>query len=165
LKSHLSIKEKYPLWDSFKRVVLDPSMEQLNKETNYFFSYEAKRIGRSIGKVEIRVIDKKNKEEFSVFLSEKIQSFLKEKKADSNIRKRFEMVKYEYEAKENIIYIDYKDEVSKTKIVEYYKSKQLEGEHPLKRFLDGAIKDNQDFQKFLKNLFRKGVQVMYGEKK
>jgi hypothetical protein len=49
------------------------------------------------------------------------------------------MVKYEYEAKENNIYIDYKDEVSKTKIVEYYKSKQLEGEHPLKRFLIGPV--------------------------
>ena len=74
------------------------------------------------------------------------------------------MVKYEYEAKENNIYIDYKDEVSKTKIVEYYKSKQLEGEPPLKRFLDGFIADNQDFQKFLKNLFRKGVQILYGQK-
>jgi plasmid replication initiation protein len=165
LKEKLGVEKKYPRWGDFKDYVLDPSISQLNKETNYFFTYEAKRIGRSIGKVEIRVINKKEKEEFSVFLSEKIQSFLKEKKADSNIRKRFEMVKYEYEAKENIIYIDYKDEVSKTKIVEYYKSKQLEGEHPLKRFLDGAIKDNQDFQKFLKTLFRKGVQVMYGEKK
>jgi plasmid replication initiation protein len=164
LKKNLGIETKYEKWIDFRTYVLDPSISQLNKETNYFFSYEAKRIGRSIGKVEIRVIDKKNKEEFSVFLSEKIQSFLKEKKADSNIRKRFEMVKYEYEAKENIIYIDYKDEASKTKIVEYYKSKQLEGEHPLKRFLDGFIIENQDFQKLLKNMFRKGLQVMYGQK-
>ncbi len=164
LKKHLGVEKNYDRWDDFKKRVLDPSIEQLNKETNYFFTYEAKRIGRSIGKVEIRVIDKKEKEEFSVFLSEKIQSFLKEKKADSNIRKRFEMVKYEYEAKENIIYIDYKDEASKTKIVEYYKAKQLEGEHPLKRFLDGFIIENQDFQKFLKTLFRKGVQIMYGQK-
>ena len=164
LKKHLGLEEKYGRWEGLKRIVLDPSIEQLNKETNYFFSYEAKRIGRSIGKVEIRVIAKKEKEEFSVFLSEKIQSFLKEKKADSNIRKRFELVKYEYEAKENIIYIDYKDEASKTKIVDYYKTKQLEGEHPLKRFLDGFIIENQDFQKFLKTLFRKGLQVMYGQK-
>lgn len=165
LKKHLGVENKYNTrWDHFKTRVLDPSISQLNKETNYFFSYEAKRIGRSIGKVEIRVIDKKSKEEFSVFLSEKIQSFLKEKKADSNIRKRFELVKYEYEAKENIIYIDYKDEASKTKIVEYYKAKQLEGEHPLKRFLDGFIIENQDFQKLLKNMFRKGLQVMYGQK-
>lgn len=69
-----------------------------------------------------------------------------------------------YDAKENIIYIDYKDEASKTKIVEYYKAKQLEGEHPLKRFLDGFIIENQDFQKFLKTLFRKGVQILYGQK-
>jgi hypothetical protein len=164
IKEKLGVEKKYSDYRDFKNRVLDPSMEQLNKETNYFFSYEAKRIGRSIGKVEIRVIDKKNKEEFSDFFSEKIQSFLKEKKADSNIRKRFELVKYKYEAKENIIYIDYKDEISKTKIVEYYKAKQLEGEHPLKRFLDGAIKDNQDFQKFLKNLFRKGIQILYGQK-
>jgi plasmid replication initiation protein len=164
LKKHLGVEKNYERWVSLKDRVLDPSISQLNKETNYFFSYEAKRIGRSIGKVEIRVIDKKSKEEFSVFLSEKIQSFLKEKKADSNIRKRFEMVKYEYEAKENIIYIDYKDEASKTKIVDYYKSKQLEGEHPLKRFLDGFIAENVDFQKFLKTLFRKGVQILYGQK-
>ena len=162
MKSKLGVK--YPRWIDFKKSVLEPSIEQLNKETNYFFSYEAKRIGRSIGKVEIRVIAKKEKEEFSVFLSDKIQSFLKEKKADSNIRKRFELVKYEYEAKENMIYIDYKDEASKTKIVDYYKTKQLEGEHPLKRFLDGFIIENQDFQKFLKTLFRKGLQVMYGQK-
>ena len=164
LKKHLNIEEKYADYRNLKKFVLDPSISQLNKETNYFFSYEAKRIGRSIGKVEIRIIDKKEKAEFSEFLSEKIQSFLKEKKADSNIRKRFELVKYEYEAKENIIYIDYKDEASKTKIVDYYKTKQLEGEHPLKRFLDGFIIENQDFQKFLKTLFRKGLQVMYGQK-
>ena len=165
LKNHLGVEEKYKDIRDFKNRVLDPSILQLNKETNYFFTYEVKRIGRSIGKVEIRVIDKKEKEEFSDFLSEKTQSFLKEKKADSNIRKRFELVKYEYEAKENIIYIDYKDEASKTKIEEYYKTKQLEGEHPLKRFLDSFIAENVDFQKFLKTLFRKGVQVMYGEKK
>lgn len=163
LKKHLGVEEKYTQWINFRTYVLDPSIEQLNKETNYFFMYEAKRIGRSIGKVEIRIIDKKNKEKFSDFLSEKIEEFLKEKKVDSNIRKRFELVKYEYEPKENIIYIDYKDEASKTKIVEYYKAKNLNGENELKRFLDGFITDNVDFQKFLKNMFRKGVKVIYGK--
>ncbi len=163
LKKHLGVETKYERWDVLKAKVIDPSIEQLNKETNYFFSYEAKRIGRSIGKVEIRVINKKNKEEFSEFLSEKIEEFLKEKKVDSNIRKRFELVKYEYDAKENIIYINYKDQASKTKIIEYYKTKELNGDNELKRFLDPFIAENIDFQKFLKNMFRKGVKVIYGK--
>lgn len=162
LKKHLGLENSYEDYRNFKNRVLDPSIEQLNKETNYFFSYEAKRIGRSIGKVEIRIINKKNKEEFSEFLSEKIEDFLKEKKVDSNIRKRFELVKYEYDAKENIIYINYKDQASKTKIIEYYKTKEFNGDNELKRFLDPFIAENIDFQKFLKNMFRKGVKVIYG---
>ncbi|CAA7197437.1 replication initiation protein [Chryseobacterium potabilaquae] len=162
LKKNLGVEEKYERWDVLKSKILDPSFSQLNKETNYFFSYEAKRIGRSIGKVEIRVINKKNKEEFSEFLSEKIEEFLKEKKVDSNIRKRFELVKYEYDPKENIIYINYKDQASKAKIIEYYKTKDRNGENELKRFLDAFIAENIDFQKFLKNMFRKGVKVIYG---
>ncbi len=72
LKNHLGVEEKYSQWINFKTRVLDPSILQLNKETNYFFTYEAKRIGRNIGKIQIRIIEKSAKEEFSKYFSSKM---------------------------------------------------------------------------------------------
>ena len=143
LKNHLSIEEKYPLWDSFKRVVLDPSILQLNKETNYFFTYEAKRIGRSIGKIELRIIEKGAKEEFSKYFSEKMITFLQKSKNSSVVY--FTNLKYVYDSSKNHLYITIEPNL-------FTQSKVI---------IDEVISANKDIQSFIKSHFRKGFKLFY----
>lgn len=164
IKENLGIDSKYKEWAELKRVVLDPSFTQLNKETNYFFTYETKRIGRSIGKIEIRVIDKKNKEEFSDYFSDKIQEFLKKEKVESSVRRNFQLVKYEYDAKENCIYISFKNE----KILkDFISSNPMFGvsntssSDILNELLDRYIAKNKEFKRYLKSMFRKDLKIYY----
>jgi plasmid replication initiation protein len=143
LKNHLAVEEKYPRWDNFKKFVLDPSILQLNKETNYFFTYEAKRIGRSIGKIQIRIIEKSAKEEFSKYFSEKMITFLKKSKDSSVVY--FTNLNYVYDSKKNHLYIEIETNL-------FAQSKVI---------IDEVISANKDIQSFIKSHFRKGLKVYY----
>ncbi|WP_454058937.1 replication initiation protein [Elizabethkingia ursingii] len=162
LKKYLGVEEKYKEWSELKRVIIDPCITQLNKETNYFFSYEAKRIGRSIGKIEVRVIDKKEKKEFSDYFLEKIQEFLQKEKKPSSIRKNFNLMKYEYLSDINALLISFKDKKTEA---EYLNTIFDRGgktvENILSELLDSHIAGSKEAKQYFRSMFREGFKIYY----
>lgn len=100
LKKHLkTINQKsYDDWDFFKRNVLNKSIIQLNKETNYFFSFDIERVGRKVGFVMFTMIEKKDTKKLSELVTEKFKKLLKEQKLlGTFMEKRLERILYKYD--------------------------------------------------------------------
>ncbi|MDQ5921627.1 MAG: hypothetical protein QG673_1686 [Pseudomonadota bacterium] len=60
LKEQFGISNKYPQYKDFRKRVIDPSVDQINKVTDLTVSYNEKKLGRSVDKLEFN-FELKNK--------------------------------------------------------------------------------------------------------
>ena len=58
-RESIYLKDKYKLFKELKRNVIDPSIREINKYTDLQIEYEAIKIGRSIEKLQFKIIEKR----------------------------------------------------------------------------------------------------------
>lgn len=63
LRHMIGIAGKYPRWNSFKQWVIDPSLSEINKQSDIKVSYNPLKRGRSIIGLEFRIEEKKRTDE------------------------------------------------------------------------------------------------------
>jgi hypothetical protein len=108
LKTYLQVNKNksYERWDLFKREVLDKSIQQLNENTNYFFTYTLDRgIKQAIGFINFSMIEKTDKIAISAQLNKKIESHLLKKKVYKTYYPLFENVKFVFDDTESFLFI------------------------------------------------------------
>lgn len=157
LKSHLEVSNKYERWDGFKNIVLTPSFEELNKETNYFFEYETERVGRSIGKIIIYTYEKENDLACTRFVRKTIDSFLKKNKIESSTRNIFQNLKFSFEKEEETLFISFKDKLCLDEFLTQTKSKTEKEAYAI---IDKGLA-SYGIDKLLRSLFRNQTDYKY----
>ncbi|WP_454058945.1 replication initiation protein [Elizabethkingia ursingii] len=166
LKEYLGVEINYSRWGDFKDKVIDPSMVQLNAETNYLFFYEAKRIGRSIGRIEFRTFNKEeDKKAISDFFTEKIQELLKKEKVEKSAIENMALIHYEYDTKKNCINVSFKDESSADTFRKSVAMRNKTNREIIKEVVYPTLKESKECNRFLKTFFKEGVILEFVERK
>ncbi|MDK1671147.1 RepB family plasmid replication initiator protein [Moraxella osloensis] len=96
-KDIFGVSDKYPKIAEFRRRVLDPAIEQINKQGDYHLTLESQRTGRSISHLELIIKQKRktNKEEkadskcIKLLTTSQAQTFAKKLANDSGFGSNF----------------------------------------------------------------------------
>ena len=158
LKYKLGILDKYERWDALKNIVINPSFEELNKNTNYFFEYETERIGRSIGRVIISSFDKTDDRACTRFVRRTIEDFLKSKKVKNTTRDIFNSLSFSFNKEKETLYIRFKDRKALDDFIS--SQKDIKTEKQAYPVIDKGF-TSYGIDKQLKSLFRDQIRYEY----
>ncbi len=149
LKKQLKLEHNkgYDRWNNFKNEVLEKAISQLNKETNYFFSYDIERVGRKVGFVVFTMIEKRDIKKLSELVTEHFEKLLKEQKLLSlfNEKKLYNII-YKYDPIEDKLTLD----LSKTTV----QPKYIEG-------FDSWLQKIDFAKKITSKIFRKSTVITF----
>ncbi len=150
LKKRLDLinNKSYSDWYIFRRDVLNPTILQLNKNTNYIFSFDIQRVGRKVGFVIFQVFEKKNVKELSTYISSKLKDYFS--KQDNHIKALFESRELE-----RILY--YYDPMEDHLILSL-ENTPLKEEKDIKA-LETVLEEIGAIKKVFETIFRKGTTI------
>ncbi len=149
-KLNLNKKSSYDDWDFFKRNILTKSIDQLNRNTNYIFSFDIERVGRRVGFVIFQVFEKKRVKELSKYISKKMEEHFN--KQQPAIKALFESQKLN----QLLYYYDpMKDHL--TLSLENTRIQSREQIEPLQ----SLFSEISVHKKVLSNIFRKGTALSF----
>jgi|GEM_PF-4429127 len=152
LKEKLGVKENkgYNRWADFKNYVLTKSIDQLNKNTNYIFSFDIERVGRRVGFVIFQVFNKKHVKALSNYITSKME--LHFSKQENHIKALFESQKLN-----QLLY--YYDPI-KEHLTLSLENTHIQSKEQIEP-LQSLFSEIDVHKKVLSNIFRKGTTLSF----